>query len=79
MPQLYDSPEREALQFKAIQSLAVETGHEFAMVKRIYEVELARLQSAAQVTEFVVLLSSRRAREALRGSANATQAQAVTA
>lgn len=66
MPQLYDNPELHALHLKAMQSLAAETGHELAVVRQVYEVELAKLQTAAHVMEFVVLLSSRRAREALR-------------
>lgn len=68
MPQLYDNPDQEALHLKAMQSLATETGHELARVKRIYEFELAKLQSGAHVREFVLLLSARRARETLRQS-----------
>lgn len=79
MPQLYDSPELEALHLKAMQSLAIETGHEFAAVKQVYEMELARLQAAAHVTEFVLLLSSRRARETLRKPAKPVRSQPVTA
>jgi hypothetical protein len=66
MPQLYDNPDQEALHLKAITSLAIETGHEFAVVRQVYEVELARLQAGAQVRDFVLLLSCRRARETLR-------------
>ncbi len=79
MRQLYANPELEALHLKAMQSLATETGHEFAVVKQVYEVELARLQAAAHVTEFVVLLSSRRAREALRKPARSARSQPVSA
>ena len=79
MRQLYANPELETLHLKAMQSLATETGHEFAVVKQVYEVELARLQAAANVTEFVVLLSSRRAREALRKPAHSARSQPVSA
>ena len=75
MPLLYDNPDQEALHLKAMQSLAIETGHEFAVVRQVYEVELARLQAAAHVMEFMVLLSSRRAREALRKPAKSGRSQ----
>ena len=45
MPQLYDNPDQEALHLKAMNSLAIETGHELAEVRRVYEVELARLRA----------------------------------
>lgn len=79
MPQLYDNPELEALHLKAMQSLAIETGHELAVVRQVYEMELARLQAAAHVSDFVLLLSSRRAREALRKPAKPVRAQALSA
>ncbi len=79
MPPLYNNPDQEALHLKAMQSLAIETGHEFAAVRQVYEVELARLQAAAHVTEFLVLLSSRRARETLRKPAKPVRSQPVTA
>ncbi len=79
MPQLYDNPDQEALHLKAMKSLAIETGHEFAVVKRIYELELAQLQANAHVTEFVLLLSYRRTRETLRKPAKSVRSQPVTA
>ncbi len=79
MPKLYDNPDQEALHLKAMQSLAAETGHEFALVRQVYEMELARLQSAAQITQFVLLLSSRRARETLRKPAKSGRSQPVSA
>ena len=79
MPQLYDSPELEALHLKAMQALATETGHEFDVVRQVYEAELARLQAAANVREFVVLLSSRRTREALRMPAKRVRSEPLTA
>jgi len=79
MPQLYDNPELEALHLKAMQSLAIETGHELAAVRQVYEMELARLQAGAHVSDFVLLLSSRRAREALRKPAKPVRSQALTA
>lgn len=75
MPQLYDNPDQEALHLKAMNSLAIETGHELAVVRQVYEVELARLQTGAHVREFVVLLSSRRARENLRKPAKSVASQ----
>jgi len=79
MPQLYDSPELETLHRKAIQALAIETGEDLEVVKQVYEAELARLQIAAQVTEYLVLLSARRARETLRKPAKPARSQPVTA
>jgi hypothetical protein len=79
MPELYDSPELEAIHLKAMQALAAETGHAFAMVKEVYETELAKLQATAHVSDFVVLLSSRKAREALRKPAKSRRSQPVTA
>ena len=57
--------DQTALHLKAIESLARETGHRLEVVREVYELELARLQAAAHITEYVVLLSSRRTREAL--------------
>jgi len=79
MPQLYDSPDQEALHLKAIKSLAIETGHELALVRQVYEVELARLQAGAHVRDFVLLLSCRRARETLRKPAKLVASQRATA
>ena len=79
MPQLYDNPNQEALHLKAMETLATETGREFAVVREVYEQELARLQTEAHVTEFVLLLSSRRAREVLRKPAKSGKSQPVTA
>jgi Protein of unknown function (DUF3562) len=79
MLQLYDSPDQEALHLKAIKSLAIETGHELALVRQVYEVELARLQAGAHVRDFVLLLSSRRARETLRKPAKLVSSQRATA
>jgi hypothetical protein len=79
MPQLYDSPDQEALHLKAIRSLAVETGQEIALVTQVYEAELARLQAGAHLTDFVLLFSCRRTREILRMSAKPRRSQEVTA
>jgi len=79
MPALYDNPELEAIHHKAMQALAAETGHAFTMVKQVYETELAKLQATAHVSDFVVLLSSRKAREALRKPAASQRSQPVTA
>ena len=79
MPKLYDNPDQEALHLKAMKSLAIETGHEFAVVRQVYEVELARLQARAHVREYVLLLSCRRARETLRKPAKPVPTQSVAA
>ncbi|MCX7140694.1 MAG: DUF3562 domain-containing protein [Proteobacteria bacterium] len=79
MPKLYDNPDLEALHLKAMQALAIETGHEITLVKQVYEVELARLQTGAHLKEYVVLLSSRRARESLSKPVHSKRLQAVTA
>ena len=79
MPQLYDNPDQEALHLNAMKSLAIETGHELALVKQVYELELARLQAGAHLTEYLVLLSCRRARESLGKRAKPLQSQAVSA
>jgi hypothetical protein len=79
MPKLYDNPEQEALHLNAMKSLAIETGHELAKVRQVYEVELARLQAGAHVREYVLLLSSRRARESLSKAAKPVPTQPVTA
>lgn len=78
MRQLYDNPDQEALHLKAIKALATETGHEFALVREVYETELARLQAGAHLKEYVVLLSSRRTRETLRKPAKSIRSQPVT-
>jgi len=77
MPQLYDSTDQEALHLKAIKELAIETGHELALVKQVYEVELARLQAGAHIRDYVLLLSCRRARETLRKPAKSIPSQSV--
>jgi hypothetical protein len=79
MPQLYDNPDQETLHLKAMKSLAIETGQEFALVRQVYEAELTRLQAGARLTEFVLLLSSRRTREALRNPAKSVRSQTVSA
>ncbi|MBE0620442.1 MAG: DUF3562 domain-containing protein [Burkholderiales bacterium] len=79
MPRLLENPDQEVLHLNAMKALAVETGHEFAMVKQVYEFELARLQAEAHITEFVLLLSSRRTRERLRKPATPLRSQPVPA
>jgi hypothetical protein len=79
MPRLYDSPDHEALHLNAMNALAIETGHEFAVVREIYEVELARLQAGAHVKEFVLVLSCRRTRETLRKPIKSVRPQLITA
>jgi hypothetical protein len=78
MPQLYDNPDQEFLHLNAIESLAMETGYPDAVVREVYEAEFSRLKAGARLSEYVVLLSSRRAREALRKRAGPVRAQPVT-
>ena len=50
----------------AIAALAKEIDHPLPIVKRAYETEFARLHAGARITDYLVLLASRSAREALR-------------
>jgi hypothetical protein len=79
MPRIYKDSEQEALHLKAMKSLSIETGHEFALVRQVYESELDRLQAGALVREFIVLLASRRTREILSKPAKPVRSQPVTA
>jgi len=79
MPKLYDNPEQEALHLNAMKALAIETGRELTVVRQVYEMELARLQIGARLGDYVLLLSSRRARETLRKPAKPVVLQQVTA
>ena len=79
MRQLYDNPDQEALHLKAMKALANETGYEFALVRDVYEAELTRLQAGAHLAEYVLLLSYRRTREALRKPAKSVRSQPVSA
>jgi hypothetical protein len=79
MPHLYDNPDQEALHLKAMKALANETGHEFALVRQVYEAELARLQAGAHLTEYVLLFSYRRTRETLRKPAKSVRSRPVSA
>jgi hypothetical protein len=79
MPRLYEDSVQEMLHLKAMQALVCETGHEFELVREVYELQLARLREQAHITEFVVLLSSRRTRETLRASAKSNRPQMVHA
>ena len=79
MPQLYDSPEHQQLHLKAMRSLAVETGRDLSLVTQIYEQELTRLQTGANLTEYILLFACRRTREILRKSKKPISSQPVTA
>jgi hypothetical protein len=48
-----------------ITSIAQDVHYPIPIVKRIYEDEFARLQSLARVTDYIVLLASRRTRDRL--------------
>jgi hypothetical protein len=50
----------------AIESLAQESSLSIEIVREIYETELSSLQSAARVTQFLPLITSRKVREVLR-------------
>ncbi len=79
MRQLYDNPDQEALHLKAMKALVNETGYEFALVREVYEAELTQLQAGAHLAEYVLLLSYRRTREALRKPAKSVRSQPVSA
>jgi len=48
-----------------ISSIAQDVHYPIPIVKRIYEDEFARLQALARVTDYIVLLASRRTRDRL--------------
>jgi len=50
----------------AIESLAQESSLSVEIVRAIYETELSYLESAARVTQFLPLITSRKVREVLR-------------
>ncbi len=79
MPQLYDSPDQEALHRNAIEGLALETGREFAVVRQVYEHELAGLKTSAKITEYMLVLACRRTRVILRKPIKPGRPQPVTA
>ena len=79
MRSIYDNSEQEALHLNAMKALAAETGRDFALVRQVYEVELARLQSGARLSEYVLLLSSRRTRETLSKPAQLQRPEALAA
>ena len=49
----------------AIALLAEETQRPLPIVKEVYDAEFARLKDGAKITDYLVLLASRRARDAL--------------
>jgi hypothetical protein len=61
-----DSTQEAMLHRNAIDVLIKDTKRSFAEVKQLYEAELARLESGAQIRQFLPLLASRHVRELLR-------------
>ena len=55
-----------AVRRAAIESLAQESSLSVEIVRAIYETELSYLESAARVTQFLPLITSRKVREVLR-------------
>jgi hypothetical protein len=55
----------EALKADTIAVLAEETGEPLPVVKEIYEEQYARLKSRARISDYLVLLATRRTRDAL--------------
>ena len=79
MPRPYDTPDQEALHLNAIKALAIETGQEFAVVRQVYEHELAGLKADAKITEYMLVLACRRTRAILRKPIKPGRPQPVTA
>jgi len=65
MPDVYDDAEEQARHLDAIAALAEETRQPISHVKRVYEAEFTRLKADARIRDYLVLLASRRARDAL--------------
>jgi Protein of unknown function (DUF3562) len=65
MQALYKDQNDEALHQRAIERLARKVNRPIARVKTVYEREYARLKIDAKVTDFLGVLASRRARDAL--------------
>ena len=78
MRNLYENAHQEALHVKAMQLLAMETGKEFAQVREVYEQQLARLLEEAKVRDFLFLITSRHARDALEKLTSAASKGAVS-
>ncbi len=62
----------EAARFRSssafvIEAIAGETQRSFEEVKGVYETEYARLKAGARITDYLVLIASRRTRAALSG------------
>ena len=66
MPTPYDTTSEAALHEDAIEALIAETHLPPHAVRSAYEREYQRLRTEAQVKDFLVLFTVRRAREALR-------------
>ena len=62
---LYDDSDEEALHLFAIEALAQEIQRPVDIVKHVYERELARLKTEAKIKDYLLLFTSRRARETL--------------
>lgn len=65
MQALYKDQNDEALHQRAIEKLARKVNRPVARVKTVYEGEYARLKIDANVTDFLGVFASRRARYAL--------------
>ncbi len=70
MTELYNDSDEQANSLGAIQELAEETKRPFAEVKKVYEIELARLKGDARIMDYVPLFASRRTRAKLSHSAS---------
>jgi hypothetical protein len=65
MAELYNDSDEQANSHEAIEELARRTNRPFAEVKKVYEVELARLKSDARIMDYVALFASRRTHDRL--------------
>jgi len=65
MSDVYDNAEEQARHLDAISALAEETRQPITHVKRVYEAEFRRLKADARIKDYLLLLASRRTRDAL--------------
>jgi hypothetical protein len=55
----------DAINQDTIMSIAQETHYPLPVVKRVYEIEFARLEAKARIKDYLVLFAARRTRDVL--------------